>query len=371
MILIMNRFQNSVKNLFGNIRMIEILILLLIVISITLCIFVFSYKCTNGTMSIDDFKTKNCIDFRYILNDEDQKTSENKSKIELPDTPLLSNSTFETITGDDDTEYSDYIDYYELSRKPVRADNDTEFKNMRSDGPGHCAKICYDKDETISGKTCNAFESDGKYQCRLYWSTSSILPGRPRPAFDNQSGLTNPISFRLKQTRDLDSHEKQKEIKMMLTGQVHVYSEENYNGTEKALEYGNHDSGSLGISIKSVIIPDNYAVELFDGDLSGTSVVFYDSQRTLEGSYRSIKVLQIDGEGSLIEREPEPVTRYDEDNKVEVDIDPENIGPTEYYVYWDGVIVQSGYGTDPSTPYSKGARRVSGDFSEYEVIKMV
>ena len=57
--------------------------------------------------------------------------------------------------------------------------------------------------------------------------------------------------------------------------------------------------------------------------------------------------------------------------KVEVDIDPENIGPTEYYVYWDGVIVQSGYGTDPSTPYSKGARRVSGDFSEYEVIKMV
>ena len=57
-----------------------------------------------------------------------------------------------------------------------------------------------------------------------------------------------------------------------------------------------------------------------------------------------------------------------------MDIDPENIGPTEYYVYWDGDVVESGYGdgTDLVYPYSRGARMVfKVNFSEYEVIKMV
>ena len=269
--------------------MVEIIILFLIVISITLCIFAFSYKCTNGTMSIDDFKTKNCMDFRYILNNEDQKTPE-KSKIELPNTPLLSDAVFETIAGDDDVDYSDYVDYYELSRKSIRADNGTEFKNIRSDGPGHCAKICYDKEETISGKTCNAFESDGKHRCRLYWSTSSFRDPRLGIAFDNTSS-NNVISFRLKQTRDLDSHEMKKEQDSQYLSEVIAYPECNYHGMAKSLPIASH----MGLSsFQSLIIPNGYFAETYaSSDLSGVSTRYDTSQRCLPSLQRSLYVGQI------------------------------------------------------------------------------
>ena len=297
--------------------MIELLILFLIVISIILCIFTLSYKCTNGTMSIDDFKTKNCIDFRYILNDDDQKTSENKSKIELPNTPLLSDTTFETITGDDDNDYSDYIDYYELSRNPVRADNDTEFKNIRSDGPGHCAKICYDKDETISGKTCNAFESDGRYRCRLYWSTSSIPAGRPRPSFGDTESDRNTISFRLKQTRDLDSHEMKKEQDSQYMSEVIAYPECNYIGTAKTLPYASHTAIS---EFKSLIIPNGYFAETYaSSDLSGVSTLYDISQRCLPSLQRSLYV------GRIVNGEYEyPIDPTEEDQPEEEEDDDDD-----------------------------------------------
>ena len=254
-----------------------------------------SYKCTKGSMKISDFSFKNCM---YVEETKPIVVTENK--VDIPDTPLMSDVSFGVITGDEEEDYSNVIDYFELSRIAVRTDDQDDHKDVYAATPGECAKICYDMDEDIGelDYECNAFQTDGRRKCRIFWSTSHFA--------DKRRTEDDQLAFRLKQPRDRESHEKQKEIKTRLTGQVHVNSEENYNGTEKALEYGNHDSGSLGISIKSVIIPDNYAVELFDGDLSGTSVVFYDSQRTVEGSYRSIKVLQIDGEGNLIEYEPEP-----------------------------------------------------------------
>ena len=294
--------------------MIELLILFLIVISIILCIFMLSYKCTNGTMSIDDFKTKNCMDFRYILNNEDQKTSDNKSKIELPNTPLLSDTVFETITGDDDVDYSDYVDYYELSRKSVRADNDTEYKYIRSDGPGHCAKICYNKEETISGKTCNAFESDGKHRCRLYWSTSSFNDNRPGIAFDSSTNSDNVISFRLKQTRDLDSHEMKKEQDSQYMSEVIAYPECNYHGTAVNLPYASH----MGLSsFQSLIIPNGYFAETYaSSDLSGVSTRYDTSQRCLPSLQRSLYV------GRIVNGEYEyPVDPTEEDQQSEDDDD--------------------------------------------------
>lgn len=67
-----------------------------------------------------------------------------------------------------------------------------------------------------------------------------------------------------------------------------------------------------------------------------------------------------------------PVTRYDSNNKVVVDIDDEGISPDSYEVYWDGVLVQSEYGTNPVYPYSKGDKRSDGSTGtlEYEVSKI-
>ena len=276
--------------------MIELLFLFLIVISIVLCTFALSYKCTDGSMSMSDFKLNNC----YMLSRESENIPETKEKEDIPNTPLMGDNTFNFVKGEeDDDDYSKYIDYFDLNRKAVRYDpdpapipdpkNHPDYKDVYADGPGHCAKICYDKEEDILNKTCNAFQSDGGRKCRLFWSVSEFADGR-------SSG--DEIAFRLKTPRDEESHERREELNLENTSTVYAYSECNYNGVKTPCPMNDYTSEHFGGNIiKSVIVPSGMFAELFTGtDFSGVSVVLYESNRCIVGDFRSARIGEIDGD---------------------------------------------------------------------------
>lgn len=261
--------------------MIELLFLFLIVISIVLCTFALSYKCTDGSMSMKDFKLSNC----YMLSRQEEK----EEKEEIPDTPLMSEETFKFVQGEeDDEDYSTYVDYYDLNRKAVRADNEEEYKDVYADGAGHCAKMCYEKEHDINNNTCNAFQTDNARKCRLFWSTSEFGDGR-------SSG--EEIAFRLKTPRDVASHEQKKETQLESGTLVYAYSQCNYNGSEFQCSFNDYTSGHFdNKAIKSVVVPMGHFVELFTGtNLSGTSVILDNSTRCIEGTFHSVRVGQISG----------------------------------------------------------------------------
>ena len=269
--------------------MIELLILFLVVIIIILCTISVTYKCTKRSMKLSDFSFDNCV---YTEN-KTVATSENK--VDIPDTPLMSEAVFETITGDEEQDYSNVIDYFELSRTAVRVDDENDYKDVYAATPGECAKICYEKEEDIGDLDyeCNAFQTDGRRKCRIFWSVS---------AFEDKRTTDDQLAFRIKTPRDKESHEKRKEKEKGLTGQVYIYTGDNYHGIEEALPFQNYTSCHIGgTRIKSIIVPIGYAVELFTSkDYSGTSMVFYESQRKLPSPYyenvKSIKIAQISNE---------------------------------------------------------------------------
>ncbi len=289
--------------------MIELLILFLVVIITILCIISITYKCTKGTMKFSDFSFGNCM---HVENNNSNVNSNvtTKNKVDIPDTPLMSDGVFEFVTGEEgDEDYSNVIDYFELSRIAVRTDDENDYKDVYASTSGECAKICYDKDEDIGDLDyeCNAFQTDGRRKCRIFWSTSE---------FEDKRTTDDQIAFRIKIPRDRENHEKQKEKQKELTGQVYTYTSDDYNGTEKALPFQNYDKSDLSNGIKSIIIPSGYAVEIFTGETySGTSTIIYGSQRVLpspyHGNVQSIKVAQIGDGDSLSFHEDVYPEEYD------------------------------------------------------------
>ena len=251
-------------------------------------------------MKLTDFSFKNCT---YIESDTPVNVTTSDKEVDIPNTPLMSDATFTTLANSEDVDYSNLIDYFEISRVAIRADDLDDYKDVYAATPGECAKICYDKDEDIGelDYECNAFQTDGGRKCRLFWSVSE---------FEDRRILENDqLAFRIRTPRDRESHEKQKEKQKEPTGQVYVYTGTNYNGTEKALVYGNHVSSNIeSRSIKSIIVPSGYGVEIFTGDnFSGTSLVFYESQRQLTPSHfdnvGSIMIGQVSNGSELIFKE--------------------------------------------------------------------
>ena len=245
-------------------------------------------------MKFSDFSFKNCM---YVENNKSAVVTE--EKLDIPDTPLMSDDVFEFVKGEEgeDEDYSNVIDYFELSRIAVRADDENDYKDVYASTPGECAKICYDNDESIGDLDyeCNAFQTDGRRKCRIFWSTSE---------FEDKRTTDDQIAFRIKIPRDRENHEKQKEKQKENTGQVYTYTSDNYNGLEKALPFQNYDRSGLSTGIKSIIVPSGYAVEIFTGETySGTSTLLYGSQRVLpspyHGNVQSIKIAQI-GEGDSL-----------------------------------------------------------------------
>lgn len=259
--------------------------------------FSLTYKCTKGSMKLSDFSFNNCM---YTESTTPVNTITSDKEVDIPNTPLMSDTTFTTLSNSEDVDYSNLLDYFELSRVAVRWDDVDDYKDVYAATPGECAKICYDKDEDIGDLDyeCNAFQTDGGRKCRIFWSTSEFED--QRVASDGQ------LAFRIKTPRDKESHEKRKEKQNEPTGQLYVYTGINYNGTEKALTYGNHTSSSIAsTSIKSMIVPTGYGVEVFTGDnFSGTSSIFYESQRKLSspffGNLGSLRIGQVSSGDDLV-----------------------------------------------------------------------
>jgi len=305
--------------------MAELLILFLILLCIVLIVSGIMYKCTDGTMNASDFSFKDCFSFG---DGSDDKPQENKDDTEATVSPLLSNDFSMgnligsgSIDNEDDegeVDYGTYMDYYKSSTTPVRVREDT-YKICRGirdnrpggcgadpelvsnnikiytdyvdvnvrNGVGECAKICYDKDETINGKACNAFQmnNDNK-KCRLFWSQSESL--------DN-GGRTNKV-YRLKKPRSPSDHESQLESDYYDGNSVVTFSEKNYSGTKTELGIGQHN-----IRAESIIVPEGFCVhgykeenlqkDRFGDPFSGmisSRIITYDS-----GSNTTIKSLNI------------------------------------------------------------------------------
>lgn len=292
-------FLNSVKNLLSNDKMAELLILFLILLCIVLIVSGIMYKCTDGTMNASDLSFKDCFSFG---DGSDDKPQEDKSATEEATTsPLLSDSSsMGSLLGsdfkdDDDGEvdYSSYMDYYKSSTTPVRVreeilqvcrgirdnkpggcgadpvmvDTDPPIKihidyldiDARN-GVGECAKICYDQDETINGKPCNAFQmnNDNK-KCRLFWSQSESV--------DN-GGRTNKV-YRLKTTRGSADHESELESKYYNGSNVITFSSTGYKDTKHEFYLGQYNVPNEE-GVNSIIIPEDKCVLGFsDKDLGG------------------------------------------------------------------------------------------------------
>ena len=353
-------FLNSVKNLLSNDKMAELLILFLILLCIVLIVSGIMYKCTDGTMNASDFSFKGCFSFG---DGSDDKPQEDKSATEeVTASPLLSDSSSMgnligsgSIDNEDDegeVDYSSYMDYYKSSTTPVRAreeilqvcrgirDNksggcgadpvmvdtdppikihidylDVDAKN----GVGECAKICYDQDETIDGKACNAFQmnNDNK-KCRLFWSQSESV---------NNGGRTNKV-YRLKTTRGSADHESEIESKYYNGSNVITFSSTGYKDTKYEFYLGQynvpHEQG-----VNSIIIPEDKCVLGFsDKDLGGkrlgSSYFGMDTSRTtLDGSGNPTPIKSVDigsWEDGICTWYPRDATAAEEDGTATIDM---------------------------------------------------
>jgi len=340
--------------------MAELLILFLILLCIVLIVSGIMYKCTDGTMNASDFSFKGCFSFG---DGSDDKPQEDKSATEeVTASPLLSDSSSMgnligsgSIDNEDDegeVDYSSYMDYYKSSTTPVRAreeilqvcrgirDNksggcgadpvmvdtdppikihidylDVDAKN----GVGECAKICYDQDETIDGKACNAFQmnNDNK-KCRLFWSQSESV--------DN-GGRTNKV-YRLKTTRGSADHESELESKYYNGSNVITFSSTGYKDTKYEFYLGQynvpHEQG-----VNSIIIPEDKCVLGFsDKDLGGkrlgSSYFGMDTSRTtLDGSGNPTPIKSVDigsWEDGICTWYPRDATAAEEDGTATIDM---------------------------------------------------
>ena len=267
------------------------------------------YKCTDGTTNASDFSFKTCF---KIGDETDDKPQEVKTA-EVTTSPLLSDGfSMGSIVGsssidDEDEEeldYASYMDYYNTSSDRVRsredryeicagirdnlpggcgADEDLDGNPFDGDetvygdkkyidyididvknGLGQCAKICYDKDETIDSKPCNAFmmspgQNDDK-TCRLYWSQSKKSGGSQEP--------NNKKVYRLKTPRAPIDHEGLIETQNQTASKVVVFPGKGYGGIDTGLGLGQHNTYG-----RSIIIPEDFCVHGFtDKNLQGTRI---------------------------------------------------------------------------------------------------
>ena len=286
------------------------------------------YKCTDGTTNASDFSFKTCF---KIGDETDDKPQEVKTA-EVTTSPLLSDGfsmggiVGSSSIGDEDEEeldYASYMDYYNTSSDGVRsredryeicagirdnlpggcgADEDLDGNPFNGDemvygdkkytdfidvdaknGIGQCAKICYDQDETIDGKPCNAFmmspgqNADGSpcwpgegttclhddKTCRLYWSQSKWPDGSQEP--------NNKKVYRLKIPKAPIDHEGLIETQNQTGSKVVMFPLKGYGGMDTGLGLGQHNN-TLG-SWRSIIVPEDFCVHGFtDKNLQGTRV---------------------------------------------------------------------------------------------------
>ena len=303
--------------------MAELLILFLILLCLVLIVSGIMYKCTDGTTNASDFSFNTCF---KIGDETDDKPQEVKTT-EVTTSPLLSDGfSMGDIVGscsideDEDEEeldYASYMDYYNTSSDGVRsreerfrickgilekkpggcgADNTmvdgdkkyTDFVDIDvKNGLGQCAKICYDQDETIDGKPCNAFmmspgqNADGSpcwpdggttclhddKTCRLYWSQSKRPDGRQEP--------NNKKVYRLKSPRAPIDHEGLIETQNQTGSKVAMFSLKGYGGTDTGLGLGQHNNTFGGW--RSIIVPEEFCVHGFtDKNLQGTRIGTYE-----------------------------------------------------------------------------------------------
>jgi hypothetical protein len=298
--------------------MAELLILFLILLCLVLIVSGIMYKCTDGTTNASDFSFKTCF---KIGDETDDKPQEVKTA-EVTTSPLLSDGfsmggiVGSSSIGDEDEEeldYASYMDYYNTSSDGVRSREDkfqicrgirdnlpggcgsdntmvdgdkkyTDFIDIDAkNGLGQCAKICYDQDETIDGKPCNAFmmspgqNADGSpcepgggttclhddKTCRLYWSQSKKWDGSQEP--------NNKKVYRLKTPRAPIDHEGLIETQNQTASKVATFSGKGYSGIDTGLGLGQHNNTFGGW--RSIIVPENFCVHGFTGkNLQGTRI---------------------------------------------------------------------------------------------------
>ena len=286
--------------------MIELVALFVIVISVILCIVSAMYKCTDGTMDTNDFSMETCIKLGDGTSDSPKTASNVVSEEQISSSPLLSGSGVSDALfgsglseGDEDVDYSSYIDYYRMSNDGVKvktyidADDDGEpdfvdSVEVEAFGPGECAKICYENTEDIGGYECNAFKMNPTgAKCTLYWSQS-------------ESGVTeNENVFRLKVPRSPSTHRQEAltniESESGSGSDVIFYNSPEYEKPGIDLDGkiffrdgapGNSYYGFALDSPKSIYIPGDKCVKTFDGlggSGSGIETEYTMSQPDLSG----------------------------------------------------------------------------------------
>jgi len=286
--------------------MIELVVLFVIVISVILCIVSAMYKCTDGTMDTNDFSMETCTKLGDGTSDSPKTASNVVSEEQISGSPLLSGSGVSDALfgsglseGDEDVDYSSYIDYYRMSNDGVRVntyndmdgDGDPDFVDsveVEAFGPGECAKICYENTEDIGGYECNAFKMNPTgAKCTLYWSQS-------------ESGVTeNENVFRLKVPRSPSTHPEEAltniESENGSGSDVIFYNSPGFEDPGIDLDGkiffrdgapGNSYYGFALDSPKSIYIPDDKCVKTFDslgGSGSGNETEYTMSQTDLSG----------------------------------------------------------------------------------------
>jgi hypothetical protein len=286
--------------------MIELVALFVIVISVILCIVSAMYKCTDGTMDTNDFSMETCIKLGDGTSDSPKTASNVVSEEQISSSPLLSGSGVSDALfgsglseGDEDIDYSSYIDYYRVSNDGVKvntyidADDDGEpdfvdSVEVEAFGPGECAKICYENTEDIGGYECNAFKMNPTgAKCTLYWSQS-------------ESGVTeNENVFRLKVPRSPSTHSEEALTNIESENgsgyDVIFYNSPGYQKPGIDLDGkiffrdgapGNSYYGFALDSPKSIYIPGDKCVKTFDeigGSGTGNETEYTMSQPDLSG----------------------------------------------------------------------------------------
>lgn len=266
--------------------MIEVVVLFFIVIVIVLCILSIMYKCTDGSMDPNGFSVDTCFKLGDPKKDDDKTST--KTDESATTSPLLSGggllgSLFgSSLSGEEDeVDYSPYVDYFTISKDGVKVEEhelDTwgevdklDSLEVDANGPGECAKICYEKDEIIGHHDCNAFKmnSNGR-KCKLYWSTS-------------KSGVTEDENvFRLKARRGPYTHEAQAEQDVNEIGgtEVMFFNDKNYKNPglvlssnvyfESGAEIGRYEIGT--VYPKSIYIPPERCVLAYNSASPGADV---------------------------------------------------------------------------------------------------